>query len=50
MSEQIIYRIIDKEAKNLLQVAELLSNDNNQTAETLQEIYEEALRQLWRAE
>lgn len=50
MSEPIIYRIIDKEAKSLLQVAQLLSVDKDQTAATLQEIYEEALRLLERAE
>lgn len=50
MNEQIIYRIIDKEAKSLLQVAQLLSVDKDQTAATLQEIYEEALRLLERYE
>lgn len=50
MSEKIIFKIIDLEAKQLVQTAMLLSDDKYEAADILVELYEEAMRQLWRPE
>ncbi len=50
MSDKVIFKIIDKEAKQLVQTALLLGEDKNDAAKLLNEIWDEALRQLWRAE
>ncbi len=47
MKESIIFKIIDSEAKKLLQTALLLSDNKDEAATIMNEIWDEALRQLW---
>lgn len=50
MSNKVIFKIIDHEAKQLLQKVLLIAEDKNYAAKLLNEIWDESLRQLWRKE
>jgi hypothetical protein len=48
MSDKVIFKIIDHEAKKVLQAALLIAEDKQDAAYLINEIWDEALRQLWR--
>jgi hypothetical protein len=48
MHNKLIFKILDKQATEVVQIAMLLSENKEEAEDLIHEILDEALRQLWR--